>query len=71
MDYVLTSNTAIFVEEQEEKMKYKFERDQNRDFPNKYEQCKGKCPDPKFERFYTEFIGVPRDRGRQYHPRPH
>ena len=39
-----------------DKMIYKFERDLNRDFANKYEECKEKCTDPKFEKFYMDFI---------------
>jgi len=54
----------IFAKSQEQKLRDAFEKEQNRDFPNKYEQIKGggnnkyerKCPDPKFEKFYKDLV---------------
>ena len=61
--------TAIFVKSEEDKLRFAFERDYNRDFANKYESCKDKCKDVEFEKFYATLIG-PRDLHKK-RPAPH
>ena len=46
----------IFEKSQEQILRDAFEKDLNRDFPNKYEKCKGKCPDKAFEKFYMDLV---------------
>lgn len=54
--------TVIFIKDQEQKLRDAFEKEVNRDFANKYEQCKKKCPDPKFEKFYKDLVHGDTDR---------
>ena len=41
---------------QKEILRYTFEHDQNRYFANKYEECKNKCIDTRFEEFYKKLV---------------
>lgn len=47
---------VIFEESEDQKLRYQFERSEDRRFAHMYDQCKMKCPDPKFEKFYKDWV---------------